>query len=490
MISGWTFGRRLAAGFGVACAVLLLIAGITYRNTENLVDTEDWVSHTYEVKARLADLLAAVTTAESNTRGYLLTGSENYLDTYRTALNNIKSAFDDVRHLTTDNQHQQDRLSQLQPVIDQRLDNLRDAIDTRRSAGAEAAAKLVSQNGSGGTMGKIRLMIADADQEETDLLHLRTAASRQATSFTIGVITWGALAGLAAIAAIGFLITNSLGHQIGSAVSHVESSAAELQASANQQAQSAAEQSTAMNEVSTTINELLVSSRQISESAQRVAGSAEQTASAARSGQGMVDRTNESIGGIRRQMDQIVTHMLELGKKSQEIGSVLDIVLELAEQTNILAINATIEAAGAGESGKRFAVVADEIRKLADRVGGSAKEVRTLIEEVRGAVNTTVMATETGSKAVDSGSRQFLDLSAAFRQIASLVGSTTEAAREIGLSTKQQTSAVDQVNIAIADVTQTARETETSASETLKTAQLLSSLAGDLLRIIRPGVGG
>jgi methyl-accepting chemotaxis protein len=489
MISGWTFGRRLAAGFGVACVVLLLIAGVTYRNTANLIDTEDWVSHTHEVKARLADLLAAVTTAESNARGYLLTGSETYLDSYRTALGTIKSAFDDVRHLTSDNQHQQDRLSQLQPVIDQRLENLRDAIDTRRSAGAEAAAKLVSQNGSGGTMEKIRLMIADADQEETDLLHLRTAASRQATGFTIGVITWGGLAGLAAIAAIGFLIINSLGRQIGSAVSHVESSAAELQASANQQAQSAAEQSTAMNEVSTTINELLVSSRQISDSAQRVAGSAEQTASAARNGQGMVDQTNDSIGGIRRQMDQIVTHMLELGKKSQEIGSVLDIVLELAEQTNILAINATIEAAGAGESGKRFAVVADEIRKLADRVGGSAKEVRTLIEEVRGAVNTTVMATETGSKAVDSGSRQFLDLSAAFRQIASLVGSTTEAAREIGLSTKQQTSAVDQVNVAIADVTQTARETETSASETLKTAQQLSLLAGDLLRIIRPGVG-
>jgi len=489
MISRWTFGRRLAAGFGVACVVLLLIAGITYRNTASLIDTEDWVSHTHEVKARLADLLASLTTAESGERGFLITGAESYLDTYRAALGTVKATFDDIRHLTSDNQHQQDRLAQLQPLIDQHLANLRDAIDARRASGAEAAARLVQQTGSIGIMERIRTTIADADQEESNLLSARNVASRQATSFTIGVITWGGLAAIIAIAAIGFLITSSLGHQIGSAVSHVESSAAELQSSANQQAQSASEQSTAMNEISTTINELLVSSRQIAESAQRVSGSAEQTAGAARSGQGMVDQTNDSIGGIRRQMDQIVTHMLELGKKSQEIGSVLDIVLELAEQTNILAINATIEAAGAGESGKRFAVVADEIRKLADRVGGSAKEVRTLIEEVRGAVNTTVMATETGSKAVDAGSRQFLDLSAAFRQIAALVGSTTEAAREIGLSTKQQTSAVDQVNVAIADVAQTARETETSASETLKTAQQLSGLAGDLLRIIRPGVG-
>src|SRR4029077_8321884 len=106
--------------------------------------------------------------------------------------------------------------------------------------------------------------------------------------------------------------------------------------------------------------------------------------------------------------DQIVSHMLELGKKSQEIGQVLDIVQELAEQTNILAINATIEAAGAGEAGKRFAVVADEIRKLADRVTLQTKEIRGLIDDVRGAVNTTVMATETGSKTGGNGARPLL----------------------------------------------------------------------------------
>jgi len=182
-----------------------------------------------------------------------------------------------------------------------------------------------------------------------------------------------------------------LSNQIGTAVGQVQSAAAELQTAANQQATGAREQATAMNEISTTISELLATSRQIAENTQRVAQSADQTADAARLGHGTVDTTHVSISSIRRQVDQIVAHMLELGKKSQEIGAVLDIVSELAEQTNILAINATIEAAGAGDSGKRFAVVADEIRKLADRVGGSTKEIRTLIDDVRSAVNTTVI---------------------------------------------------------------------------------------------------
>jgi methyl-accepting chemotaxis protein len=178
--------------------------------------------------------------------------------------------------------------------------------------------------------------------------------------------------------------------------------------------------------------------------------------------------------------------MLDLGRKSQQIGTVLDIVSELAEQTNIVAINATIEASGAGEAGRRFAVVADEIRKLADRVTTSTKEIRSLIDEVRSAVNTTVMATETGYKTVDAGTRQFGEVATSLRQISGLVVNTTEAAREIELSTKQQSTAVEQVNVAIASVAQASKETEASASQTLQTASQLNALSRELLRILQP----
>ena len=107
-----------------------------------------------------------------------------------------------------------------------------------------------------------------------------------------------------------------------------------------------------------------------------------------------------------------------------------------------------------------------------------------LIDDVRAAVNTTVMATETGSKAVDAGKKQFTDVTSAFKHIANLVGTATEAAREIELSTKQQTTAVEQVNIAIANVAQTTRESEASSSQTLQTAVQLNNLSRDLRGLV------
>ncbi|HEY1797502.1 MAG TPA: CHASE3 domain-containing protein [Stellaceae bacterium] len=486
MFKNWTFTKRLAAGYGLAGFTLLLVGVTAYRTTADLIANDDLVTHTYLVKERLGNLLADLIDVETGTRGYVISGADSFLAPYKAGTEAVKTHLDELRQLTSDNPDQQRRLTAIQQAIAASLDYSARTVALRQSDGLDAAAKLVSTGAGKTEMDRIRTLVAEAGREETDLLNAREAIAKSSAEWTLTIILWGGIAGAIAVAAVGWGITRSLSGQIGTAVQHVQSSAAELQAAANQQATGLREQATAMSEITTTITELLVTSRQIAESAQRVAQIAEQTAGDARSGQGTVDVARDAITGIRRQVDQIVDYMLNLGKKSQQIGAVLDIVAELAEQTNILAINATIEAAGAGDGGKRFAVVADEIRKLADRVAGSTKEVRALIDEVRSAVNTTVMATETGSKAVETGSEQFGEVAEGFRQIAALILTTTDAAREIELSTKQQTTAVEQVNIAIASVAQASHETEASAGQTLQTASQLSQLSTGLSRIIRP----
>jgi methyl-accepting chemotaxis protein len=489
MMRHWTFGQKIGAGFAVTVALAVAIGAVAIYALRGVVSSKDRV---IAVNAqRLTDaqrMDASVERKGGALRAFLLTREERFLGILQDARAEFTAIFgqmkqsantDEERRLIeaierSEGEHQQagDQVVALRRTnapVETVIDQFETQVVPKRNLLDNDIRSYVSRE---------RQLLEQARQASSD-------AASSATTF-VALMALGVV--LAAVAAAAVL-TRTLSRQIGTAVGQVQSSSAELQAAATQQATGSKEQATAMSEISTTISELLATSRQITESAQRVAQIAGQTTAAARSGDDTVETAHESIAGIRRQVDLIVNHMLELGKKSQQIGAVLEIVSELAEQTNILAINATIEAAGAGETGKRFAVVAEEIRKLADRVAGSAKEIRGLIEEVRSAVNTTVMATETGSKAVDAGSKQFGHVAASFKQIAELVATTTEAAREIELSTKQQMTAVEQVNVAIGNVAQASKETEASSGQTQQTASQLALLSKDLLRLVQPQVG-
>jgi methyl-accepting chemotaxis protein len=469
----------------MAGVALMVVGFFAYRSANRLVEDQSSVAHTQLVRRTVAQLLTHLIDAETGQRGYIITGADNFLDPYRSGTAALDKVYADVRAQTADNQDQQRRIDELRPLIDERLARMQLVIDRRRQDGFEAAAAMTSSGEGKQMMERIRALVAEIDAQEVRLLEQRSADARSSADLTKAVSLWGSFGALTVVSAFGFLITRSLTQQIGGAVRRVQSSSTELQAASTQQASGARQQATAVSEITTTISELLATSRQIAEGAQRVARIAQETASTARTGDGAVERGNGMITAIRSQVDLIVTNMLALGKKSQDVGGVLDIVAELAEQTNILAINATIEAAGAGESGRRFAVVADEIRKLADRVASATKDIRAMVDDVRGAVNATVMTTESGAKVVESGSRQFAEVATAFQSIAERVATTTDAAKEIELSTKQQTSAVEQVNAAINSVAVQSKESEASTTQTQQTASELALLSRELLRIVQ-----
>jgi methyl-accepting chemotaxis protein len=489
MTDNWTFGRKIAAGFALSLVLLIAIGGVSYFSITKLMRTSQWITHTHEVLEHIDRVLSLLKDAETGQRGYVITGDEALLEPYHTGSGEVLDVVKELRKLTADNPNQQKRIDAAEPLVAAKLAELKQSIDVRRKGDLDDAAKIVRGGEGKRFMDGLRRILDEMGNEERGLLRQRVEEGEAAAGGAHLVIILGTLLCLLSVTTAGVLITRSLSRQIGSSVGQIQSSSTELQAGANQQATATKEQATAMSEISVTINELLATSRQIAESSQRVAHIAGQTAATARSGEATVITTHDSIATIRRQVDLIVNHMLELGKKAQQIGGVLDIVAELAEQTNILAINATIEAAGANEAGKRFAVVADEIRKLAGRVAGSTKDIRGLIEDVRSSVNTTIMSTESGSKSVDAGAKLFSDVAAAFREIAGLVSTASEAAREIELSTKQQTTAVEQVNVAITGAAQATKETEVSSGQTLQTAAELSGLSRALLRIIQPQAG-
>jgi CHASE3 domain sensor protein len=486
MTRGWTFRRTITAGFAAMVVLIVMVGTIAVVALSNVVSTKDHVINVYsQILVDGETMDAASSEKSAAARGYLLTGDSSYLDEMTAARREFNSAL--LRSQQAVQTAEGRRLTALIATSEVEHQRALDAvIALRRSDISVEAVTRAYERRAGPETEAFHTNVEALITHEHEL----TATAQQASSDTaqaatvllVGIIVLSVVIA----ASLAFFLSRRLRRQIGSTVGEVQSSSAELQVTANQQATGAKQQATAMSEITTTISELLVTSRQIADSAQRVAQIAEQTAGAGRSGENTVATAQASMIDIRRQVDLIVNHMLELGEKSQQIGLVLDIVSELAEQTNILAINSTIEAAGAGEAGKRFAVVADEIRKLADRVADSTKEIRGLIDVVRSAVNTTVMATEIGSKAVDDGTRQFTEVATSFEEIAALVLTTTEAAREINLSTKQQSTAVEQVNVAVTSVAQATRETEASSSQTFQTATQLTELSKELRRLVEP----
>jgi len=485
MLSSWTIGRKITAGYALSLIVLLVIGTVAYRSVDALIDASDSVHEANRIQGELAEVLSSMKDAETGQRGFVITGDESYLAPYLVGKDEIVKVLARLRDLLHGDAAKLKQVDEAERLIGEKLAELKRTIDMRRSSGFETTQKEIVGGTGKAYMDDLRKLVGLMDQEQADqLVRLGHAAEATSTGAKNTIII-GTIVAIALMIAASIIIIRSTTIQLGAAVHDMESASAELQAASQQQATGAKEQATAMSEIATTINELLATSRQISDSAQRVAQVAEKTAGSARSGEQTVVKTRESMASIQKQVELIVTHMLDLGRKSQQIGGVIDLINELSEQTNILAINATIEAAGAGEAGKRFSVVADEIRKLADRVGGSTKEIRGLIDDVRAAVNTTVMVTEAGSKAVDAGTRQVVDVAASFTAIAGLVETTTASAQEIGLSTKQQTTAVEQVNGAITNVSQTARESEISTSQTLQTASQLAQLSRGLNRLIR-----
>jgi methyl-accepting chemotaxis protein len=465
--------------------MLVVVATVGYFSIGSIWNNSNKMVQTYDVIDQISELTSFLKDAETGQRGYLITGDDTYLEPYRLATASIDNIIKQLRDLTADNPAQTRLLEQVLPLIQSKMAELKQTIDLRRTGGFDAASKVVATGQGKALMDNIRQLAAAMDDEERNSLRAEKTRTDFSANLSETTIISASLLALVLTGLLGWYLTSSLTRQIGSAAALLQSSSSELQAAANLQSSGSTGQATAVNEIATTINELLSTSRLIAENAQRVAKVAQETSLTASRGDETVQRTTQSIAGIKTQVDVVVVHVLELGKKSQLIGSITEMINELAEQTNILAINATIEAAGAGEWGKRFAVVADEIRKLADRVSVSSSEIRQLLDNIRASASSTIAATQDGSKLVDAGVREFAEAAVLFRQIAALVSTASEAAREIELSTEQQASAVDQVRVGASDLVQTAHETDTSSKQVLKTSSELAGLSRELVTMVR-----
>ena len=219
-------------------------------------------------------------------------------------------------------------------------------------------------------------------------------------------------------------MTASLQQMIGQmreSANELSSASAEILAATTQQAAGASEQSAAISQTTTTVDEVKVISEQASLRIQEVASAAQRTVETAKAGQRAVQETIESMGMIKERVEGIAENILALSDQTQQIGDIIATVNEIASQSNMLALNASVEAARAGEHGKGFAVVAMEVRNLAEQSRQATAQVKAILSEIQKATNSTVMATEEGTKGVERGVQLSVQAREAIEQLTAVI---------------------------------------------------------------------
>ena len=260
--------------------------------------------------------------------------------------------------------------------------------------------------------------------------------------------------------------------------------ATEILAATQQQAAGVTEQATQITEIAASLQELTATSKQIAESTQLVAQSADHAASASLLGGKTVESSIHAVRKIDQTVQMTAKKIRELGESSRKIGKVITAISDIAEQTNLLALNAAIEAARAGEQGRGFAVVADEIRKLAERSSQSAEEINNLITSIQQETNSTVMAMEDGIRSVEDGVNLINSTGEAFREITKVVEQTSNLSKEISLSTDQQTKGSEQLSYAMTSLSQVVKQTEITARQNAQSAHNLNDMAKEIKQAI------
>jgi methyl-accepting chemotaxis protein len=268
--------------------------------------------------------------------------------------------------------------------------------------------------------------------------------------------------------------------QIREAANSLGSAAAEILAATTQQASGASEQAAAVSQTTTTVDEVKAITEQASMRVQEVASASQRTVETARAGQRAVQETIESMTMIRERVEGIAENILALSDQTQQIGEIIATVNEIAAQSNMLALNASVEAARAGEHGKGFAVVAMEVRNLAEQSRQATAQVKAILSEIQRATNSTVMATEEGTKGVERGVQLSSQAREAIEQLAAVINESAQIATQVVVGGRQQQTGIEQIATAMQNINQANIQNLASTRQAEKSAQSLNELARQL----------
>ncbi|CAA7620606.1 Methyl-accepting chemotaxis protein [Candidatus Terasakiella magnetica] len=392
------------------------------------------------------------------------------------------------------------------PAADpKRLDRLREVLTVQGQLAdtAEAAVKMFSYNAESGIQSMVGLEIVIGllcalsglvvssmiGRQIADPLAACSEAARKVAEGDLRMemleVTSADELGVLQVAFNDMLTSQrNMAMQTRTACDSLTAAAAAILSSAQEQAAGTKQQAAAVQEITTTVEEISLSGKQVAERSRQVAGTAEAVAVSGAEGMQAVREASVGMEAIREQTETVAENIITLSERTQAVGEIIATVNEIAEQSNLVALNAAIEAADARDQGRRFSVVANEIKNLADQAKEATAQVRGILEQTQKGINTSVMLTEEALKRVEVGREKSSMSEHVIHQMAENIQESVHAFQQIVGATNQQQIGLEQVTQALHEIRQASQQTAITTAQLERASMDLSQLGQQLARTL------